>query len=275
MLKELRFVIVGGALIHKNNKGSKHEGRRIRPTIGDLIGNCASKQSSFNNRRNEEEKKEDRVPTTKILRSKIIINNLVTKFVEFVFSSGCESQVIEVKVRDEKVFEVDVSPDIENLRVFQDSAFHSLYEDFKCGTYYEVVLLRSGSFAQSSKVHYFGSGYTAHPQTDGQTEVVNQPLGNMIRCLCEEKPKLSNVLLAQSEFVYNTDKHLREKLFQVGDEDKHSRTRSSKDRRYDKDMINELTRGIYVAYSVSQDDSTEAVSPGMKLLVVGVRLLKT
>ncbi|GJS08545.1 transposon ty3-I gag-pol polyprotein [Tanacetum coccineum] len=34
MLQELRSVIVGGALIHKNREGRKHEGRRIHPTIG-------------------------------------------------------------------------------------------------------------------------------------------------------------------------------------------------------------------------------------------------
>ncbi|GJR69954.1 hypothetical protein Tco_0016019 [Tanacetum coccineum] len=34
MLQELRSVIVGGALIYKNHEGSKHEGQRIRPTIG-------------------------------------------------------------------------------------------------------------------------------------------------------------------------------------------------------------------------------------------------
>ncbi|GJT25422.1 transposon ty3-I gag-pol polyprotein [Tanacetum coccineum] len=69
MLQELRSVIVGGALIHKNREGSKHEGRRIRPTISDFGGNCASSQSSFNNGRIEEW--ED-------------INNLVSrKFVDF------------------------------------------------------------------------------------------------------------------------------------------------------------------------------------------------
>ncbi|GKA57300.1 RNA-directed DNA polymerase [Tanacetum coccineum] len=84
MLQELRSVIVGGALIHKNHKGSKHEGQRIRPTIGDFGGNCASNQFTFNNERIdewEEEKKEDRVSTTKIFRSKILINNSVCSFI--------------------------------------------------------------------------------------------------------------------------------------------------------------------------------------------------
>ncbi|GKA28290.1 hypothetical protein Tco_0714458 [Tanacetum coccineum] len=62
MLQELHSVIVCGELIHKNCEGSKHESRRICPTIGNFGDNCASNQSPFNNGRIEEleeEKKED------------------------------------------------------------------------------------------------------------------------------------------------------------------------------------------------------------------------
>nr|GEU94044.1 hypothetical protein [Tanacetum cinerariifolium] len=170
MLQELCSVIVGGALIHKNHKGSKHEGRRIRPIIGDFGGdfggNCASNQSPFNNGKTEEwdeEKKEDRLPTIKIFRSKILIknslcsliidgysiNNLVSrKLVDFLKipmeicpiegyqvcrvpvtigkSYKVESKSIEDNVHREKVFEVDEALDTENSRAssFQVRGIH-------------------------------------------------------------------------------------------------------------------------------------------------------
>ena len=44
--------------------------------------------------------------------------------------------------------------------------------------------------------------YTFHPQTDGEIEVVNRSLGNLLRCLVGDKTSNWEVLLAQVEFAY-------------------------------------------------------------------------
>ena len=44
---------------------------------------------------------------------------------------------------------------------------------------------------------------TYHPQIDGQTEVINRVLGNLLRCLTKEYGQAWDQVLPQAEFAYN------------------------------------------------------------------------
>jgi hypothetical protein len=50
---------------------------------------------------------------------------------------------------------------------------------------------------------------TYHPQTDGQTEVVNQSLGDLLRSLVAEHHSEWDQILPQEEFSYNDSPNRR------------------------------------------------------------------
>ncbi|GJS84251.1 putative reverse transcriptase domain-containing protein [Tanacetum coccineum] len=67
------------------------------------------------------------------------------------------------------------------------------------GHFWRTLWKRLGSRLHFNSAH--------HPQSDGQTEVTNQSLGNLLRSLIGKNPRQWDVILPQAEFAYNRSLH--------------------------------------------------------------------
>jgi hypothetical protein len=74
---------------------------------------------------------------------------------------------------------------------------------FTSSFWHEMFTLQGVSLAMSSAYH---------PQSDGQTEVVNKCLEHYLRCYAGETPKAWSHWLAMAEYWYNTNYHASSKL---------------------------------------------------------------
>ena len=70
------------------------------------------------------------------------------------------------------------------------------YRDVKFVSYFWKTLLKL--FSTTLKF-----SFAFHPQTDGQTEVVNHSVGDMLRCLVGVKQGVWDLILSTAKFAYN------------------------------------------------------------------------
>nr|GEZ76620.1 RNA-directed DNA polymerase [Tanacetum cinerariifolium] len=73
-----------------------------------------------------------------------------------------------------------------------------------CSKTYDASQVAQLYFAEIVRLHGVPKTLTSHhPQTDGQTEVTNRSLGNLLRSLVGDNPKQWDLTLSYAEFAYN------------------------------------------------------------------------
>jgi hypothetical protein len=117
------------------------------------------------------------------------VPNRLSKYAHFVAISHPYTAVSITQVFFENIFKLHGMP--KSIVCDRDPAFTSRF-------WTELFQLHGTSFN-------FSSAY--HPQTDGQTEVVNRTLEMYLRCFTSNQPKEWGKLLAWAEYSYNTSWH--------------------------------------------------------------------
>nr|GFB44330.1 DNA/RNA polymerases superfamily protein [Tanacetum cinerariifolium] len=133
------------------------------------------------------------------------------------YKAGIENKVADALSRRASYLSV-VRAEIQGLDTFkemyiEDSYFGPAMQEVlngqHCSSREKVVAEQHalGHFGRNKSIALVESNTSYHPETDGQTEVVNRSLGNLLRCLVEDKPQQWNLVLPFAEFAFNNSKN--------------------------------------------------------------------